>query len=50
MEEKLTAWSFEVAEYEHQLKIIDEAQKIFVVRGDDARRHQTGVLDGTEKI
>ena len=27
-----TAWSLKVAEYEHQFKTIDEAQKIFVVR------------------
>ena len=30
--EKLTAWSLKVAEYEHQFKAIDEAQKTFVVR------------------
>ena len=30
--ERLTAWSLKVAEYEHQFKTIDEAQKIFVVR------------------
>ena len=32
MKERLTAWSLKVAEYEHQLKTIDEAQEIFVVR------------------
>ena len=32
MKEKLTAWSLKVAEYEHQLKVIDEVQKTFVVR------------------
>ena len=30
--EKLTAWSLKVAEYEHQFKVIDEAQKMSVVR------------------
>ena len=29
--ERLTAWSLKVAEYEHQFKAIDEAQKTFVV-------------------
>ena len=32
LKEKLTAWSLKVAEYEHQFKVIDEAQKTFVVR------------------
>ena len=32
VKERLTAWSLKVAEYEHQFKRIDEAQKIFVVR------------------
>ena len=32
LKERLTTWSFKVAEYEHQIKTIDEAQKIFVVR------------------
>ena len=32
LNERLTAWSLKVAEYEHQFKTIDEAQKIFVVR------------------
>ena len=32
LKERLTAWSLKVAEYEHQFKVIDEAQKIFVVR------------------
>ena len=27
-----TAWSLRVAEYEHQFKTIDQAQKVFVVR------------------
>ena len=30
--ERLTAWSLNVAEYEHQFKTIDAAQKILVVR------------------
>ena len=32
LKEKLTAWSLKVAEYEHQFKVIDEPQKMFVVR------------------
>ena len=32
LKERLTVWSLKVAEYEHQFKTIDEAQKIFVVR------------------
>ena len=32
LKERLTAWSLKVAEFEHQFKVIDEAQKIFVVR------------------
>ena len=32
LKERLTAWTLKVAEYEHQFKAIDEAQKIFVVR------------------
>ena len=32
LKERLTAWSLKVAEYEHQFKAIDDAQKIFVVR------------------
>ena len=32
LKERLTAWSLKVAEYEHQVKVIGEAQKIFVVR------------------
>ena len=32
LKEKLTAWSLKVAECEHQIKVIDEAQKTFVVR------------------
>ena len=32
LKERLTAWSLKVVDYEHQFKVIDEAQKIFVVR------------------
>ena len=32
LKEKLTAWSLKVAEYEHQFKVIDDAQNTFVVR------------------
>ena len=32
LKERLTAWSLKVAEYEHQFKATEEAQKILVVR------------------
>ena len=32
LKEKLSAWSWKVAEYERQFNVIDEAQKTFVVR------------------
>ena len=32
MKKMLTAWSTKVAEYEHQFKVMDEAQKTFVAR------------------
>ena len=32
LKERLAAWSLKEAEYEHQFKTTDEAQKIFVVR------------------
>ena len=32
LKERVTAWSLKVAEYEHQFKTTDEAQKIFEVR------------------
>ena len=32
MKERLQAWSLKVAEYGHQLKVIDLAQRTFVVR------------------
>ena len=32
LKERLTTWSLKVAEYEHQFKASDEAQKTFVVR------------------
>ena len=32
LKERLTAWSLKVVDHEHQFKVIDEAQKIFVVR------------------
>ena len=38
LKQRLAAWSLKVAEYEHQLKAIDEAHKTFV---DDAEGQQT---------
>ena len=50
LKERLTAWSLRVAEYEHQFKAIDEAQKTFVAREFDVEGHQARVLDGTEEV
>ena len=50
MKERLTAWSLKVAEYEHQFKTIDEAQKIFVVREMMPKDIKREFLTGTEKI
>ena len=41
VKERLTAWSLKVAEYEHQFKAIDEAQKDVRGEGDDAEGPQT---------
>ena len=41
IEGELTAWSLKVAEYEHQFKVIDAAQKTCVLRGDDAEGSRT---------
>ena len=32
LKERLTAWPLKVAAYEHPFKVIDEAQKMFVLR------------------
>ena len=37
------------AEYEHQFKVIDEAQKMFVVRETDVEGHQSRLLGETEE-
>ena len=47
MKERLTAWSLKVAEYEHQFKAIDEAQKTFMVRAKDIKR---AFLTGQRKL
>ena len=47
LKERLTAWSLKVAENEHQFKVIDEAQKIFVVREMMPKDIK---LDRTEKV
>ena len=44
------AWSLKVAEYEHQFKTIDGGTEDVRGKGDDAKRHQTGIPGGTEKI
>ena len=40
----------EVAEYEHQIEVVDEAQKTFVGEGNDAEGHQARVPDETVEI
>ena len=49
LKEKFVACSLNVAEYEHQSKAMDDAQKTFVV-GENADGHQARVPDGTEDI
>ena len=46
----LTAWSLKVAECEHQFKVIDEAQKIFVVREMMPKDVNREFLTGPRKI
>ena len=48
--ERLTAWSLKVAEYEHQFKTIDEAQKIFVVREMMPKVTEQEFLTGPRKL
>ena len=50
LKERLTAWSLKVAEYEHQFKVIDEAQKIFVVREMMPKDIQREFLTGPRKF
>ena len=47
LKERLAAWSFKVAEYEHQFKAIDEALKKIFVR---EMMSFTGVFDGTQEV
>ena len=49
LKEKLTAWSLQVAEYEHQFKVIDEAQKTSG-EGHDVEGHETRLPDGTKEV
>ena len=50
LKERLTAWSLKVAEYEHQFKTIDEAQKIFVVRDMMPKDIKRESLTGSRKF
>ena len=50
LKERLTAWSLNRAEYEHQFKAIDEAQKIFVVREMMPKDIKREFLTGRRKI
>ena len=50
LKETLTGWSSQAVEYEHQFKVIDEAQKTFEVRGmmpEDIKRE---FLTGPRKV
>ena len=49
MKEKLTAWSLKVAEFEHQFKVIHEAQKTFVVGEIMPKDIQREFWTGTEE-
>ena len=44
------AWSLKVAEYEHQFKVIDEAQKIFAVRKMMPKNIKRKFLTGPRKF
>ena len=50
MKERLTAWSFGVAEHEHQFKAIDEAQKTFAVREMMPKDIEREFLTGPRKF
>ena len=50
LKERLTACSLKVAEYEHQFRVIDEAQKIFVVRGMMPKDIKREFLTGPRKF
>ena len=50
LKEQLTAWSWKVAEDEHQFKVIDDAKKTFCGEGHDAEGHQARVPHKTEEI
>ena len=50
LKESLTAWSLKVPEYEHQFKVIDEAQKTFVVRKMMPKDIRREFLKGTEEV
>ena len=50
LKERFTEWSLKVAEYEHQLKAMDEAQKIFVVREMMPKDIKREFLTGPRKL
>ena len=50
MKQRLTAWPLKVAEYEHQFKVIGEAQKIVVVRGMMPKDIKRELLTGPRKF
>ena len=49
MKERLTALSLKVVEYEHQFKVMDEAQKILVVRRMMQKDIRRELLTGPRK-
>ena len=50
LKERLAAWSLKVAEYEHKSKVVDEAQKTFVVRKMMPKDIQREFLTGPRKL
>ena len=50
LKERLTARPLKVAEYEHQFKNESQGTERNRDEGDDAKGHQTGIPQGTEKI
>ena len=50
LKERLTAWSLKVAEYEHQFKATDEAQKTCAVREMMSKDIRREFLTGPRKF
>ena len=50
LKERLTAWSLRAAECEHQLKVMDEAQRMFAVREMMPKDMKREFLTGPRKF